>query len=155
MKVKLLTLIAAAVSAVLLLAGTFVLEIGRPSANPEAQAKHAVMVVRSSACAHPEKTNLTATAEGIVNGKRRTIPVKLVPLSGAGTYAVTRQWPTEGNWVVALVAENSDYQWHPSAIVSMDGDTADFLQVKRANRAPTREEIEAALKATALAARMH
>ncbi|HEY7304263.1 MAG TPA: hypothetical protein VH601_09125 [Bryobacteraceae bacterium] len=153
-KVKLLTLTAASLTAVSLVAGTFVLEIGRPSANPEAQAKHAVLVVRSAACAHPEKTNITGNAEGVVNGKRRTIPLTLVPLSGAGSFAVTRQWPTEGKWVLTLVAANSDYEWHPSAIVSVTGSSADFAQVKRANQAPTVEEIEAALNATALAAKV-
>jgi hypothetical protein len=152
--VKLLTLLAASLSAASLFAGTFVLEIGRPSANPEAQAKHAVLVVRSASCAHPEKTNITANAEGIVNGKRRTIPLTLVSMSAAGTYAVTRQWPAEGKWVLTLVAANPDYQWHPSAIVSVSGDSADFAQVKRANQAPRGEEIEAALNAAVLAAKM-
>jgi hypothetical protein len=151
-KVKLLTL-AGSLAAASLFAGTFVLEIGRPSANPEAQAKHAVLVVRSAACAHPEKTKITANAEGLVNGKRRTIPLTIIPLSSAGTYAVTREWPAEGKWVLTLVAANSDYEWHPSAIVNVNGSSADLVQVKRANQAPTVEEIETALNATGLAAK--
>lgn len=154
MKVKVLALAAAAAGAVSLLAGGFSLDIGRPSANPEAQAKHAVLVVRVSSCSHPEKTNIAATAEGVVNGKRRTIPLTLVPLSGTSTYALTRQWPSEGKWVVTLVVANSDYQWQPSAIVSVNAETADLAQVRRANRAPTEEEIDAALNSMALAARM-
>jgi len=144
----------AAATAATLIAGSFVLDIGRPSANPEAQAKHAVLVVRSSACTNPEKTNITANAEGVVNGKRQTVSLKLVPLTGAGTYAVTRQWPAEGHWVVTLFAANPSYPFPQSAIVNVKGDSADLASVKRSSRAPTSQEIEAALNATALAARV-
>lgn len=154
-RVKLFTVAAIAASAaVTLIAGSFVLDIGRPSANPEAQAKHAVLVVRSSACTHPERTSIAANAEGIINGKRKTISLKLVPLSGAGVYAVTKQWPAEGRWVVTLLATNPSYPFPQSAIVSVKGDSADLASVKRSSRAPTSEEIEAALSTTALAARV-
>lgn len=141
-------------SSVALMAGGFALEIGNPSANPEAQAKHAVLVVRGYACTHPEKTSITATAEGIVKGKRETIPLKLVPLASSNSYAVTRQWPAEGRWVVTLSATNPGFQSQPSAILSVNGDSADFASVKRTNRAPTTEEVQAALNTPALAARM-
>jgi hypothetical protein len=39
--------------------------------------------------------------------------------------------------------------------VSVNGDSADFSSVKRINRAPTTEEVQAALNTPALAARMH
>lgn len=139
-------------SAVILMAGGFALEIGQPSANPQAQAQHAVVVVRSHACTYPERTNITAAAEGMVNGKRQTIPLKLIPLGGAGTYAVTRQWPSEGRWVLTLSATNPAFTWQPSAIVSVYGDSADFANVKHVSRAPTADEIEAALNTTALSA---
>jgi hypothetical protein len=153
-RLKLFALAAVITTAASLMAGGFALEIGRPSANPEAQAKHAVLVVREYACTHPERTSITATAEGIVNGKRETIPLKLVPLSTANTYAVTRQWPGEGRWVVTLVAVNSGFQWQPSAIVGVNGDSADFASVKRSNRAPTTEQVQTALNTPALAAKL-
>lgn len=145
-------LVIAFTSAIGMLAGGFTLEIGRPSANPQAQAQHAVMVVRSYACTHPEKTNIVATAEGMVNGKRETIPLKLIPLGDSGTYAVIKQWPAEGRWVLRLSAANAAFAWQPSAIVNVNGDSADFANVKYASRAPTAEDIEAALSRTALAA---
>lgn len=149
---KILVLVTAVASATMLMAGGFALEIGRPSANPQAQAQHAVLIVRSYACAHPEKTNITAAAEGVVNGMRKTIPLKLIPLKDPGTYAVTQQWPPEGRWVVTLSAKNSGFSWQPSAIVSVNGDSADFANIKRATWAPTTEEVQAALNAPALAA---
>lgn len=78
-----------------LFAGSLALEIGNPSANPEALAKHAVLVARMTACTSPEKTTVTASAEGIVDGTRKSIPLKIVALSTAGTYAVVREWPAE------------------------------------------------------------
>ena len=153
-RLKLFALATAVTSAVALMAGGFALEIGRPSANPEAQAKHAVLVVRGYACTHPERTNISANAEGIVNGKHEAIALKLIPLTGSNTYAVTQQWPAEGRWVITLLARNSAFPWQPSAIVSVNGNSADFASVKRANRPPTTEEVEAALNTPALAARM-
>jgi hypothetical protein len=136
------------------MAGGFALEIGRPSANPEAQAQHAVLIVRGYACTHPEKTNLTAKAEGIVNGKRETIPLKLVPLAGSETYAVTRQWPAEGRWVITISITNPAFGLQPSAIVKVSGDSADFTNIKRTTHAPTSEEVQMALSTPALAARL-
>ncbi len=151
---KVFGLVATLASAAALMAGGFTLDIGRPSANPEAQAQHAVLIVRSYACAHPEKTSITATAEGIVNGKRETIPLKLIPLANPGAYVVRQQWPARGRWVVTLSATNSAFGWQPSALVSVNGDSANFASVKRTSRTPTSEEIQTALNTPALAARL-
>lgn len=48
-----------------------------------------------------------------------------------------------------LSAANSAFAWQPSAIVNVNGDSADFANVKHARRAPTAEDIEAALSRTA------
>lgn len=148
---KVFGLVAAIASAAVLMAGGFALEIGRPSANPEAQTQHAVLIVRSYACSHPEKTSITAKAEGIVNGKRETVPLKLIPLGSPGTYVVRRQWPAEGRWVVTLSATNSAFGWQPSVLVSVNGDSANFASVKHSSRIPTSEEVQASLNTPALA----
>jgi hypothetical protein len=49
-----------------LLAGALRLEVE----NPEAKAQRAALVARITACQAPEKTNVTATAEGVVDGNR-------------------------------------------------------------------------------------
>lgn len=152
-KIKLMTAAVALVTGASLIAGGFVLEIGKPSANPEAQAKNAVLVVRGYACHDAEKTTMTATAEGIVNGKRETIQLKPIALSGANTYALTREWPADGRWVITLVAANPNFNWQPSAIVKVDGGSIDFDGVTRLNRTPGKGDIEAALNTTAVASR--
>jgi hypothetical protein len=52
--------------------------------------------------------SLTATAVGVVNGQRQSIPLKVTKLSGAGEFALTQQWPKDGNWVIELVAHNGE-----------------------------------------------
>lgn len=123
-----------------LFGGALTLDIGNPSANPEAMAKHAVLVARMTACTSPEKTVVTATAEGIVNGVRKSIPLKIVPLSTAGTYAVAREWPTEGSWAVRMAATNPDYKnYTASVLIPLDNGALQWASVKHYYRAPPAE----------------
>ena len=117
-----------------LFAGALVLEIGNPSANPEALAKHAVLVARMTACKSPEKTTVTARAEGLVNGTERSIPLKVIPLSTPGTYAVTREWPAEGTWTVRMIATNPDYKdYAASVVVPIENGAFQWAGVKHRN----------------------
>jgi len=141
------------VAAISIIAGGFALEITRPAGNTEAQAKKAVLVVRGYACSEPEKTVITATAEGIVDGHRQSIPLKLEALSQQSTFALARQWPAEGRWIVTLTASNPKFGWTPAEMVKVDGDSVAFNNVKRFNQAPTKEAIEAALRTESIAMR--
>lgn len=47
---------------------------------------------------------VTGTAEGLVDGERRTIPLEFRRASGDGVYAVSQQWPSKGDWVLNLTA---------------------------------------------------
>ena len=87
----------------------------KPVGESGSAAKHAVLVARISAGHSPERTTVTATAEGVVNGIRKTIPLKVIPLSTAGTFAVTREWPEEGTWAVKMIATNPDYKDYATA----------------------------------------
>jgi hypothetical protein len=141
-------------AAMSLVAGGFVLQLGKPSANPEAQAKKAILVVRGYACAAPEKTAISATAEGVINGKRESIRLKLIPLSGESTYGLTRQWPSEGKWVITLVQANPRFNSRPSAIVKVAGDAVDWTGITRLSEPPSRQQVEAALNTTSVASRL-
>jgi hypothetical protein len=141
-------------AAISLVAGGFTLEIGKPSANPGAQAKNALLVVRGYACAAPEKTTVSARAEGVVNGKRESIPLKLISLSGESTYAITRQWPAEGKWIITVVEANPRFPSQPSAIVKMNGNSVDWASITRLQRSPSAQEIDMALNTAALASKL-
>jgi len=141
-------------AAISLIAGGFALQIGKPSANPEAQAKNALLVVRGYACVAPEKTTVSAVAEGLVNGTRKTIPLQLIPLSAESTYGLTRQWPLEGKWVITLVEANPRFNGHPSAIVKVDGDSVQWADIARFSQAPNKSDVEAALNTMAIASKL-
>ncbi len=85
-----------------LLGGGFYLELGSPSASSDLKAKGAVVLARFTGCHEPEKAVLTATAEGVVQGKRQTVVLQPVALSTPGLYAISRTWPAEGKWVLRL-----------------------------------------------------
>src|SRR5688500_18544804 len=92
-------------STAIAMAGTmFRLEIGLPIAagsDTKAKAvKNAVLVVRPVVCDDVASVQITGTAEGMVNGARQSVTVKLIPVT-PGVYAVQRQWP-DGQWVLHL-----------------------------------------------------
>jgi len=138
--------IALSILAVPLLAGALRVEVGSPAGNQEALAKQAVLVVRTTACHSPEKTTMTATAEGVVNGTRKSIPLKLISLSMPGTFAVTRQWPEQGTWAVKAIATNPEYKdYATSAVVPVEKNTAQWAAVKHYYHAPSEAEVLASL----------
>jgi hypothetical protein len=87
-------------------AGGFQLSIEVPPASTDAELKDAVLLVRTYGCHRPAEAVVTATAEGLVGGERKSVPVKLTPAS-TGSYAITRQWPSEGVWALAITINYS------------------------------------------------
>ncbi|MBI3650300.1 MAG: hypothetical protein HY231_04565 [Acidobacteria bacterium] len=81
-------------------AGGFQLVVEPPSTS-DAEMKDAVLVVRTFGCHQPEDANVTAMAEGLVKGKRQTIPVHLTKTS-KGVALIKAQWPTNGVWVLHI-----------------------------------------------------
>lgn len=81
----------------------FALQVGPPIAGNGQPAKNSLLVVRPGGCADPASAKITATAEGIVNGTRRSVPLKLAALPAPGVHAVPKDWPNGGVWIVSLV----------------------------------------------------
>ena len=117
-----------------LFAGGFYLDLGSPSASKDPKAHGAVMIARLSGCHEAEKGALRATAEGIVNGKRHTIPLKTVALDAPGAYAITRQWPAEGKWVVVLSGTHPSFSTPTETAVPVEGDTYSRAGVRSDNQ---------------------
>ena len=145
----LLVLAILSASTAIAMAGTmFHLEIGLPIAagtdTKVKSVKNAVLVVRSLVCEDMTRVQITGTAEGMVNGARQSVAVKLIPVT-PGVYAVQRQWP-EGHWVLHLAGTCLSPKASASTIVPLAG--ADFIRAKtQVLREPaTRAQIEAALK---------
>jgi len=77
----------------------------------------AVLLVRTYSCGMPTDARLTATAEGLVNGERRSVPLELKQGTEKGVYAVKPQWPAEGTWVLHFTMSIGG---EVSAIVTLD-----------------------------------
>ena len=50
----------------------------------------------------PAMGDVTGTAEGLVNGARKTIPLRIDKTSHPGVFAVSKQWPAEGTWLLRI-----------------------------------------------------
>ena len=125
--------------------GAFTFAIGNAVASQDFRFKTAAFALRTEGCADPAKEQITGTAEGVVNGARRSVALHVMPASKAGVYAVEQNWPPGGAWVVSLkgtCAGESAGAIVPFGPKGMIRDSAKFLP-----RPPIEAEIDAALKA--------
>jgi hypothetical protein len=81
----------------------FTLQVGPPVAGGGQPAKSSLLVVRPRDCVDPANAQIFATAEGLVDGVRRSVPLQLTPLTTPGVHAVAKGWPNAGVWLVHLV----------------------------------------------------
>lgn len=145
--------VAALVTTAPVAAGTFFrLEVGPAIAGGTGAKvrdfKKVVVVVRPRLCADPSTVRMTATAEGVVNGARQRVPIALVPIDAAeGVYAVHRQWPDGGHWVLHLSGFCPEPRASADTIVPLA--KAGFIRERtQVLREPaSRPEIETALAA--------
>jgi hypothetical protein len=75
---------------------------GGSRASVEGPFKDASYAVRTANCGAASWLSVTATAEGVVNGQRRSMPIKLSTTKEKGVYRFTRTWPSEGQWMVRV-----------------------------------------------------
>lgn len=138
-------LILACLSTGILWAGGFYIEMGNPSQNSEAKSKNASIVMRLTGCHEAEKGQIEASAEGIVDGKRQSIPLRVISLSSPGLFAVQQQWPDEGNWVVKMYGRHPAFPEGTGAIVRVHGAKFEWKNMMFARRAATETEVKQAL----------
>jgi len=125
----------------------FSLAIGNPVAvaRPNGVVKKDIgFAVRGENCADVAKIQVTGTAEGMVDGARRSIPLRLVAGETAGTFAVSHDWPQQGVWVVNLTGHCGSSI--ASAVVPMGPNGFLRESSKFFPRAATAAEVESALK---------
>jgi len=72
--------------------------------------------------------DLAGSAEGLVRGARQSVPLRFEATSRPGVYAVRRQWPTDGTWLLRITLLRST-----TALVTL-APTGDVAAV----RVPTR-----------------
>jgi len=133
-------------AAVQLHAGGLFITLGNPEASAEATSQHAVLTLKLTGCGEPAKAAVDASAIGMVDGHRQTIPLRLIALSEPGNYAVTQQWPDKGHWVLQFVAK--DGSRITSTLVAAGPRSVDRYGAKMAMRAPREEDLAALLAGT-------
>lgn len=102
--------------------------------NPyDAATRGAFLVVHAFHHGMPMASPVSGTAEGLVNGQRRSIDLEFQAASRTGEYALRKQWPDQGTWT--LVLKVGQGEGGVSALVDLSADG----QVARVN-VPTREE---------------
>lgn len=88
--------------------------------NPyDATTRDAFLLVHAFHHGTPMAFPVTGTAEGIVNGERKSVKLAFAPTSRSGAYALRKQWGTAGVWtlVIAVHQEASDIA---QALVEID-----------------------------------
>jgi len=80
---------------------------GGLQASVEGPAKDGRYVVRTYRCHQPTSFEVTAFAEGVVRGERRTLPLPLERTREDGVYTFQRTWPNDGRWLVRLDMGNN------------------------------------------------
>lgn len=73
--------------------------------NPyDATTRGALLLVHTFHHGTPIDMPMKATAEGLVDGNRRSVALDLVKSSRTGTHAVRNQWGSKGLWTVVVTA---------------------------------------------------
>jgi hypothetical protein len=137
--------IAGCAMAALALAQGFTFTIGSPVAAQDVRSKTAAFAFRTEGCADPAASQIGGTAEGLVNGMRRSLTLRVAEMSKSGVYAVYQTWPQEGVWVVNL--KGTCGAANAGALVPIGAKGFVREASKFFTRPATAAEIEAALKA--------
>jgi hypothetical protein len=117
MKRTLMTIAAVLISTSVALAGGVQLRADVSKTPRNFKKGEAVLQVTTLNCGTPKTLPLEGRAEGVVNGRRQTVPLKVTKTGAVGVYDVAAQWPAEGRWV--LIFTTREYGQHGSLIVEL------------------------------------
>ena len=128
----------------ILLAGVALLSAGRPFSarttavagppwisietpvNPyDATTKDAYLVVHAFHHGTPVSVPVTGTAEGLVNGERRTVVLQFTPTSREGAFALKKQWGNTGLWTLVIIVHQHENDVAQALVeIGADGEVA-------------------------------
>jgi hypothetical protein len=119
---------------------------GGQQVRAEAAADGKTVVVRTYRCGTPSSFRVVGTAEGVVAGARKTIPLAIARAGEEGVFAVARQWPAEGKWALVFSVEGSHAV---STLVELEpGATIRVAGQKTTYEKPTPADVHAVLAST-------
>ncbi len=108
-----------AVVATAAIAGPPWIAIEYPSNPHDPATRDALLTVRTYHHGDLMSYQLTGTAEGIVNGRRQSMPLDIRRLPTAGIYAVRWQKPAQGNWMLVITSSQGS-SIAATALVTID-----------------------------------
>ena len=104
--------------------------------NPHDQSmRGAMLLVHVFHHAIPTAYPIEGTAEGLVNGERRSIKLTFTETARPAVYGLSRQWPTEGVWTLVIKMSGGDHGDGATAVVEL-GPNGEIASV----RVPTRRD---------------
>lgn len=72
-------------------------------ANPmDGTTQEAALLVHAFLHEHHAGYRVVGTAEGLVDGQRRSIPLEFARTSRPGVHALNQQWPDRGQWLLKI-----------------------------------------------------
>lgn len=80
------------------------ISIEYPPSPYDATTRDAFLLVHTFHHGTPIVAPVSGRAEGIVSGERRSVALKFGGTSRTGVYALKKQWPTDGTWVLFISA---------------------------------------------------
>jgi hypothetical protein len=132
-------------------------------ANPlDPATRGALIVIRTYHHADPMAFPVSALAEGLLEGTRRTVQLRVERTAQPGVWVVRGELPRGGSWVVtATLSESAGGKVAATALVAL-GPAGDLMAVQVPHevnhegwvipRAATRAEVESLIRTTAAAA---
>src|SRR5215510_8677616 len=87
-------------------------------ANPyDSASRGAFLLVHAFHHGTPVNFPVSGTAEGLVDGTRRTISLEFKSTSRPGVYALNKQWPSEGVWTLVVGVTQGDGDFNTARAV--------------------------------------
>lgn len=127
--------------------------------NPyDSGSRGAYLLVHAFHHGTPVNAPVSGTAEGIVDGARRTVALEFGTTTRPGVYALRKQWPDKGTWTLVLAVTQGDGEGNTVKAIVEIGSTGDVASVVVPTRlqgihrvpAPVNmADVEAALRARA------
>ena len=106
-------------------------------ANPyDSASRGAFLLVHAFHHGTPVNFPVSGTAEGLVNGARRTVSLEFRATSRPGVYALTKQWSDDGTWTLILGVSQGDGEMNTVKAVVELAQNGDVASV----RVPTRQQ---------------
>jgi len=129
------------------------ISIEYPPSPYDRTTRDAYLLVHAFHHGTPAAFPVSGTAEGLVSGQRRSLPLQFAPTSQRGVYAVRKQWPSDGAWALVIsVAQGRNDLATALVRIAEDGQVAGVtVPMTRRDgwdipRGVTAAEVEAALR---------